>query len=326
MGLELAQQRDHELNDVRWNALSHDVSQLKTLLEEAVSAPVRCNCKHRSGGSGSVSSGSSTPTPMPDMCNMPRTASDRHSLAVLPPMLPPPVAPSLPLPQTLLQTPSSLSPMMPVVHTVEQQAHLTTPGLSSPSISTSPSVITINIMASPSAAPSVASSLHDSPVGSSSSSHHEFRISSGACAPSPVMAAAMHQPVGLPMPHLAVAVHSGTVPMTSTPLSSLVPQNSSLTPQALKWAVLAHKHGDEQLQQHAQWDFHGEWLPYYEYQSVRRITDIWMEWAEGIRNYLPVWLLCEEWGANWHRNVPKLKTEANRRIKVIQLVEALQKK
>ncbi|GBE80951.1 hypothetical protein SCP_0306740 [Sparassis crispa] len=46
-GLELAQQRDHELNDARWNALSHDVSQLKTLLEEAVFAPVRRNCKHR---------------------------------------------------------------------------------------------------------------------------------------------------------------------------------------------------------------------------------------------------------------------------------------
>ncbi|KAL6303297.1 hypothetical protein BKA93DRAFT_826785 [Sparassis latifolia] len=221
-------------------------------------------------------------------------------------MLPPPVAPSPPLPQTLLQAPSLPSPMMPAIHTVKQQAHLTTPGLSSPSISTSPSVITINIMASPSAAPGVASSLHDPPVGSSSSSHHEFRISSSACAPSPVMAAAMHQPVGLPMPHLAVAVHSGTVPMTLTPLSSLVPQNLSLTPQALKWAVLAHKHGDEQLRQHAQWDFH--------------------EWAEGIGNYLPVWLLCEEWGVNWHRNVPKLKTEANRHIKVIQLVEALQKK
>ncbi|GBE80950.1 hypothetical protein SCP_0306730 [Sparassis crispa] len=263
---------------------------------------------------------------MPDMCNMPRTASDRCSLAILPPMLPPPVAPSPPLPQTLLQAPSSLSPMTPAIRTVEQQAHLTTPGPSSPSISTSLSVITINIMASPSAAPGVASSLHDPPMGSSSSSHHEFRISSGACAPAPVMAAAMHQPVGLPTPHFAVAAHGSTVPMTLTPSSSLVPQNSSLAPQALKWAVLTRKHGDEQLQRYAQWDFHGEWLPYYEYQSVHQITDIWTEWAEGIGNYLPVRLLCEEWGAKWCQNVPKLKTEANRRMKVIQLVEALQKK
>ncbi|KAL6298215.1 hypothetical protein BKA93DRAFT_830899 [Sparassis latifolia] len=120
-----------------------------------------------------------------------------------------------------------------------------------------------------------------------------------------------------------------TVPRNSSALTSsstLVPRDSPLAPQALKWATLVSKHGDEQLHRHAHWDFNGEWLPYYEYQPVRQITDIWTEWAEGIGGYLPVRLLCEEWGAKWRRNVPKLKTEANCRMKVIQLMESLQMK
>ncbi|GBE82271.1 hypothetical protein SCP_0406550 [Sparassis crispa] len=40
MGLELAQQQDRDLNNMRWSTLSQDVMHLKSLLEEAVLAPM----------------------------------------------------------------------------------------------------------------------------------------------------------------------------------------------------------------------------------------------------------------------------------------------
>ncbi|GBE83984.1 hypothetical protein SCP_0510430 [Sparassis crispa] len=260
------------------------------------------------------------PTPVPETCNFPRTVSDRRNpaLPLSPPMLPPVASSPLPR-QTSPQAPSPLSPTMPGICAVERHV---VPGPSTPPVSTSPSMVTINIVTSPNVMLSVASSSHDAPTGSLSS-HCELHVPSGVHVP-----AAMPQPTASLAPRRTAVAHvvHGTAAPMATPSSSLVPQNSPLTPQALKWAALASKHGDERLRRHAQWDFHGEWLPYYEYQPVCQITDIWTEWAEGIGNYLPVQLLCEEWGAKWRRNVPKLKTEANRRMSVVQLVEALQKK
>ena len=66
-----------------------------------------------------------------------------------------------------------------------------------------------------------------------------------------------------------------------------------------------------------------DYLPFYAFQPVSVITDIWTEWSSGLNGFLAVRDLEETWGARWRRNNAGLKTEMGRRKKVIQLVEKL---
>jgi hypothetical protein len=68
------------------------------------------------------------------------------------------------------------------------------------------------------------------------------------------------------------------------------------------------------------------WLPFYCFQPAAKIIDIWTEFDEGFNGFLPVRDLNTTWGAKWRRNIPRLKTEAARRNKVVDLVEMLAKK
>lgn len=68
------------------------------------------------------------------------------------------------------------------------------------------------------------------------------------------------------------------------------------------------------------------WLPFYRFQPLARITDIWKEFDEGLNGFLPVRDLNNTWGAKWRRNIAGLETEAARRNKVVELVQKLAKK
>jgi hypothetical protein len=56
---------------------------------------------------------------------------------------------------------------------------------------------------------------------------------------------------------------------------------------------------------------------------VTTISDIWIEWAEGVDGFLPVRDLTERWGARWRRNDAGQRTEASRHRKVVDLVNEL---
>jgi hypothetical protein len=94
------------------------------------------------------------------------------------------------------------------------------------------------------------------------------------------------------------------------------------------WAALVAQFGDVKLRRHTpEWVEHlHTWLPFYQFQPVFKITDIWKEYDEGLNGYISVRDLNTIWGAKWKRNKGTQKTEAGRRGKVVDLVECLVKK
>jgi hypothetical protein len=73
---------------------------------------------------------------------------------------------------------------------------------------------------------------------------------------------------------------------------------------------------------------HEDWLPRFEsfWRPKGRdltVEDIWREDRFGIEGTFSIQELTARWGARWKRNEPRLKTEAGRRKKIIQLVEDL---
>jgi hypothetical protein len=90
-----------------------------------------------------------------------------------------------------------------------------------------------------------------------------------------------------------------------------------------KWAALVAKYDEGHLKRH-QWEWaSGDWLPYYRYKHATQISDIWVEWSDGVDGYLSVWDLTECWGARWRRNDAAMKTETSHRKKVIDLMTEL---
>jgi hypothetical protein len=95
-----------------------------------------------------------------------------------------------------------------------------------------------------------------------------------------------------------------------------------------KWAQLTARFDESRLRQHV-WEWVSkdkDWLPVYKYQPVTTISDIWVEWAEGVGGFLSVRDLTECWGARWRRNDAGQRTESSRRKKVIDLVTELSSK
>lgn len=113
-------------------------------------------------------------------------------------------------------------------------------------------------------------------------------------------------------------------PSPSSSLSSSLP--TSLTTPDIKWKQYLERFGEAQWKTHAPQWINGDWLPMYEYQLATQITDYWKEWTVGLGGYLPVRVLTEVWDARWRRNVPRLRTESGRRMKVINLITELSNK
>jgi len=98
-----------------------------------------------------------------------------------------------------------------------------------------------------------------------------------------------------------------------------------IDPQHLQqqWAELVALYPESQLCQH-DWEWvSNALLPFYLYQPVKRITDVWTEHAEGLNGYLPVQVLDQHWEARWRRNKDGQRTENCRRRKVVGLVNTL---
>ena len=134
--------------------------------------------------------------------------------------------------------------------------------------------------------------------------------------PSPVPMPTMAAVPALPPPN------PGTLP---PPLLSLDPHVSSL--QHSNWNDLVKRYGEQRLRRHPTWTWEGQgFMPYYVFQPVNSIREIWEEWSRGLNGFLSTRELEEHWGARWRRNTSGLKTENGRRKKVVGLIDELTKK
>lgn len=146
-------------------------------------------------------------------------------------------------------------------------------------------------------------------------------------APAPVLSArpvapptAPVQPVP-PPPRSIASTPSST---TSSTLSSAEIRHQEQLKQE-DWQKLVNKYGDARLRRH-QWEWvtkgprANTWLPYYQYQTVNKITDVWTEWVTGLNGHLSTRELEEEWGPAWCRNKGAVKTPRSRRKKVVDLI------
>ncbi|KAF9551887.1 hypothetical protein CPC08DRAFT_823121 [Agrocybe pediades] len=71
-------------------------------------------------------------------------------------------------------------------------------------------------------------------------------------------------------------------------------------------------------------EFEGFWTPGPNQPAT--IEDVWNENRVGMGGRLSVQELTTTWDARWKRNIGKLKTEASRRTKIVNLIEHLTKK
>jgi hypothetical protein len=69
------------------------------------------------------------------------------------------------------------------------------------------------------------------------------------------------------------------------------------------------------------WD-QGNFIPFYIYQLVSRLTDYWTKWMEGISGFISTRELTEVWRVKWRHNNGEQRTECGRQKKVIDLVTA----
>ncbi|KAK7024129.1 hypothetical protein R3P38DRAFT_3270510 [Favolaschia claudopus] len=98
------------------------------------------------------------------------------------------------------------------------------------------------------------------------------------------------------------------------------------------WQALVQKFGDIRLRNH-QWEWltagpkPNSYLPYYTYQPVSKISDIWVEWTTGLNGFLSTRELEEAFSRpSWRRDVSSVKTERSRRKLVVDLITNLSEK
>ncbi|KAF8583497.1 hypothetical protein K439DRAFT_1617415 [Ramaria rubella] len=118
--------------------------------------------------------------------------------------------------------------------------------------------------------------------------------------------------------------------------SSLIPSLTSITPApscvnmlSLSSSTLKISGVEDQKALKHQWEWTGgNWVPYYEIQTVTTFRQLWDEYANGINGFLPVRVMHERWGKKpaWHCNVAAKKTDYGRCKKVAHLIENLSKR
>ncbi|KAK7008468.1 hypothetical protein R3P38DRAFT_3210716 [Favolaschia claudopus] len=140
---------------------------------------------------------------------------------------------------------------------------------------------------------------------------------------------------------------SASHPAASTPPARPLPVSSSITvpisgaagpsqasseAQVAAWQALVQKFGDTRLRNH-QWEWltagpkPNSYLPYYTYQPVSKISDIWVEWTTGLNGFLSTRELEEAFSRpSWRRDVGSVKTERSRRKLVVDLITNLSEK
>ena len=132
-----------------------------------------------------------------------------------------------------------------------------------------------------------------------------------------------------PLPHVPVSqtdLNSSTPFQVSAPsiLATSGPADDEMRTQ--QWNALTARFREDWLWRH-EWEWvSNDLLPFYSFQPVSSITEIWEEHTKGLNGYLAVHDLDEQWGPCWRRNRNGLRTENCCRKKIVTLVEQLLKK
>ncbi len=92
-----------------------------------------------------------------------------------------------------------------------------------------------------------------------------------------------------------------------------------------QWKVLTDKFDEVRMRKH-EWQYDTDYIPFYCFQKVTGICEIWTEWSTGLNGFLPVRNLNEGWGARWRRGNRGQGTENCRRACFVELVERLMAK
>ena len=93
--------------------------------------------------------------------------------------------------------------------------------------------------------------------------------------------------------------------------------------QLVRWNYLLMTYGEAHFHKHSwEWD-QGNFIPFYVYQPVSKLTHYWTKWIEGISGFILTRELTEVWGAKWRCNKGGQQTECGGQKKVINLVTAL---
>jgi hypothetical protein len=91
---------------------------------------------------------------------------------------------------------------------------------------------------------------------------------------------------------------------------------------AEQWKALTDKFDETRMRKH-DWSYDTDYMPFYRFQQVSQICDVWTEWSTGLNGFLPVRNLNEGWGARWRRGNRGQGTENCRRSRLVELMEKL---
>src|SRR5882762_2373061 len=91
---------------------------------------------------------------------------------------------------------------------------------------------------------------------------------------------------------------------------------------AEQWKALTDKFDETRMRKH-DWSYDTDYMPFYRFQQVSQICDVWTEWSTGLNGFLPVRNLNEGWGARWRQGNRGQGTENCRRSRLVELVEKL---
>jgi hypothetical protein len=91
---------------------------------------------------------------------------------------------------------------------------------------------------------------------------------------------------------------------------------------AAQWKALTGKFDETRMRKH-DWQYNTDYMPFYHFQSVSQICDIWTEWSTGLNGYLPMSNLNEGWGARWWRGNCAQGTENCCHVRLVELINKL---
>lgn len=87
---------------------------------------------------------------------------------------------------------------------------------------------------------------------------------------------------------------------------------------------LRGRYGDRRFNLHCPWRWDGTGLvPSYEFQKVATISDVWVEWTEGLNDHIPLRELHEKWSSRWRVGSQRMRTEFSRRKCITDVIMKL---
>ena len=112
------------------------------------------------------------------------------------------------------------------------------------------------------------------------------------------------------------------LPVAVTTPSAMAAASADDARKAEQWKALTDKFDEVRMRKH-DWSYDTDYMPFYRFQQVSQICDIWTEWSTGLNGFLPVRNLDEGWGARWRRGNRGQGTENCRRSRLVELMEKL---